>query len=104
MMLVTKSTRRVGRFKISGEFLRKAMEDGDYLGFIFGEFVIVRAETLFDENTIVYTAYSELFEEVPLGTKPPMYNVIIQSVIKPIPHVNQEWKDVTVLNAVRLDK
>ena len=65
---------RVGKFKMSHRLLRA---DLDNIRWVLSHFVIVRAESLYYDDTIEYVAYSELFDEIPEGEIIPEYEIII---------------------------
>lgn len=62
--------KRTGSFQISHELLLK---HPDIAMKIFAKCIIVRAESLFINNSIEYNAYSPLFDEVDDGVISPEY-------------------------------
>jgi hypothetical protein len=66
---------RVGRFEISYQLLRTLPQSS--LALIFSHFIIVRAEALYNKYVIEYTAYSEMFETIPLGSEPFWYEITV---------------------------
>ena len=66
-------TRRMGRFTVHCELIESSWE---ILLTLMAKVVVVRCEQLYDRDCFEYTALSELFEEVPMGYLPPMYQII----------------------------
>lgn len=64
---------RAGRFRIHRMFFET--RDSEKLLRFFGNFVVVRAELLYTEDCVEYTAYSPLFELVDRGDLIPLYEV-----------------------------
>lgn len=65
---------RMGKFEISDSILHNVKLHGD-LKFIFSHMVVINAEPSGTSVSIEYTAYSDLFDEIPLGQKVPHYLV-----------------------------
>ena len=65
-------TRRLGRFTVHCAL----MESWKVLLPLMAKVVVVRCEQIFDRDYFEYTAFSELFEEVPMGTYPPRYEIL----------------------------
>jgi hypothetical protein len=66
---------RVGRFGISYQLLRTLTQRE--LALVFSHFIIVRAEAVYNKFIIEYTAYSEMFETIPVGGEPFWYEITI---------------------------
>ncbi len=69
------SENRVGRFSIQRWLIDHR---ADELTVIFGRVVIVRAEMMFDRDSVEYTAYSSDFEPMKKGHITPEYNVWVE--------------------------
>ena len=69
---------RVGIFALDRGFLTH--KDDEELRAFLWKFLIVRAESNFATHMVEYTAYSELFDSIPLGTLPPHYEVTLRMV------------------------
>jgi hypothetical protein len=63
-------THRIGAFKLDREILRTDWRLGLA---IFSQMLILHAEQRYDTDTIDYVALSDLFAEVPIGTRAPEY-------------------------------
>jgi len=61
---------RIGKFAISDDTLRK---DWRELLVLFAQVVVVEAQHNWGRQTVEYTAYSDLFEEVDVFCVPPNY-------------------------------
>lgn len=68
---------RVGKLRIRRDLLPELSDEA--LQFIFGQFVVVRAEYMFTGNYIEYIAYSPLFNVLPLASEPDLYDVILRN-------------------------
>lgn len=64
---------KLGRFSITSELIRRSPE---VVKMLMGDMIILRAEHLFVNDVIEYTASSDLFEELPKGVKIPEYNIV----------------------------
>jgi hypothetical protein len=71
--------RRLGKFRIVTDFLR---EEWPKLLPLFARVVIVRAETEFVSDSIIYTGLSDDFEIVDEGMETPWYTIQITQVGK----------------------
>ena len=72
--------RQLGKFRIyRGELQTQSLSK---LRQVMSNFIIVRAEVLFDSNTIQYSALSDLFDPVPEGEESPWYDLIINDLIE----------------------
>ena len=63
--------RRVGKFRLSRMMIVASPEDAMA---IMGKVIVVKAETLYYNDEIEYTAMSPLFDENPDNCEPPEYN------------------------------
>jgi hypothetical protein len=73
-------TKHAGRFALSYHFILECFELAQH---IMSQMVIVRAESLFPQEVIEYTAISSLFEEVETGAVPPEYKLeLIEGELK----------------------
>lgn len=61
---------RIGNFEISVQIIKDA--DESLLKF-FGNFIIIRAESMFYGGRIEYTGYSKLFDKNSVACIPPKY-------------------------------
>lgn len=68
---------RVGRLLVGDSFFKNASRE--QIRFVFGELVIVRAEHLYAQQAIEYTAYSELFDLVDKGEEIPEYRIRLKT-------------------------
>ena len=66
--------RRIGRFSIGTDMLRK---DVEAVMAVMGNMIVVRCEQLQFQDTFEYIAYSPEFDIVPLGLEIPTYEGII---------------------------
>lgn len=66
---------RIGRFKISSEIIRKGKYE-DVLK-LFSNFIVLRCEHNYTQDTFDYVAYSPLFKEVPEGSIGPEYLITV---------------------------
>ena len=64
---------RIGKFKLSADYLEKWEE----LIPLMGNFVPVKVEFSYSEQSLLITAYSPLFEQVPELIQAPEYEIII---------------------------
>ncbi len=67
-----KHKHKLGRFKVSEEFIRR---DWRSLLQLFANFVIVDAKWNFATRSVEYLAFSELFEEIEDGVEAPDYAI-----------------------------
>lgn len=72
------NNKNLGRFKISEQIVRDYPEKVAAV-FAILKCVPVRAEMLFAEQIIWYTAISERFAEVPMGNLIPEYTLTVES-------------------------
>lgn len=70
----TELNQPVGRFRITSELMRDKWRK---VSPTLRDFAIVRAECLFAQGVIEYTAFSEHFEPIPQHCSPPLYNLIM---------------------------
>lgn len=70
-----KNERRLGNFKLPRHLITTQQA---ILFDLFGHFIPVRAELLFAEEAIVYTAFSPLFRPVPSGEVIPDYTIVMR--------------------------
>lgn len=76
---------RIGKFRITDHTLEHMFE-GDaaiLLPLLMAQVVIVKAEYDYASCTIEYVAYSQAFDEIPLGQVPPTYQWIITKTERP---------------------
>lgn len=83
---------QIGNFKISIEMIRNPECHSATLK-IMGSMIIVRAEQVFAGDCIEYTAISEYFDEVQLGSIAPDYELLL----------TKSCGEITV-DAIRLDQ
>lgn len=66
--------RRIGKFSIS----RRLIEDApDTCLLVMAKVIVIRAEMLFESNSVEYVALSQLFDEVPQDCESPTYRVMV---------------------------
>lgn len=70
---------RVGKFLISRSVLTNLAKNPNNLKTLFGRMLIVRAENLYVEDGIEYTAMSDLFDKIPECEVIPRYSLIIHT-------------------------
>uniref|UniRef100_A0A6H1Z9W2 Uncharacterized protein n=1 Tax=viral metagenome TaxID=1070528 RepID=A0A6H1Z9W2_9ZZZZ len=69
--------RKLGKFKIYHHDIQR---NPDKAKAVMAECIIVRAESMYHENTIAYIAISDLFEIVPYGKTVPVYRVLFKNL------------------------
>jgi hypothetical protein len=82
---------RIGRFSISHHALRYST--GEQLCSLFGNFIVMRAESMFVSDSIEYLAYSALFEPCDYGDIPPEYTL----------KITQETDDTWIVEVEKLN-
>lgn len=66
------TTQKIGRFYVS----RALFDEIPYeIGKLLINFTVVRAEWLFHNGCIEYTALSQFFDDCPIGCLPPFYHL-----------------------------
>lgn len=73
-LVVTKPERRLGRFWCTREFL----DDWKNARIVMQHMVIVHAEMHYEDLTVRYLAFSELFDVVPSGCCAPKYKIVTE--------------------------
>lgn len=66
---------RAGKFRVSRELMFTAHPD-DLLA-LFSNMIIVKAEAEFVSDSIEYTAFSPLFDQIPETTLTPHYSILV---------------------------
>jgi len=69
----------VGTFQVSMQLLQEG--DPLVLRDFFSNFIILHAEILYYNNSIRYTASSDLFDNIKEGAVPPEYNIEIEKTM-----------------------
>jgi len=69
--------KRRGKFDVSRKLMEMCVNNEWLRECLFSNFVIVRAEFLYMEDKVEYTAFSPLFREVNDGEETPKYSVIV---------------------------
>lgn len=67
--------RRIGTFEIEDRFI---WEQPEMVKKFLAGFLIVRAAARFENRSVVYDGYCELFEPVPRGERPVRYEMIFK--------------------------
>ena len=83
--------RRIGRFNL-GEFVIEESHP-DLLLALMGNFIIVRAESMYAYGYIQYTAYSRLFAVTDRGEEAPLYLLDIKEEFGEIKHISAKPYD-----------
>lgn len=68
----TRSNNKIGRFTVAVSLLH----DWESIQELMKQFVVIQAKRDYINDVIEYTAFSTLFKEVPLGGKPPQYDIV----------------------------
>ena len=73
---------RKGKFFIHQDLVRNFIEDERYgvLQEALSKVLIVEAYSSFLSNSIEYLGYSELFEEIPEGSEPKLYQALFRTI------------------------
>lgn len=79
MSIQNSFNRRMGRFKIANGFFEDYPE---LVRIVTGNTTIVRAEYMFAENWIEYTAFCESFDIVPQGNECPWYSPVVDTELR----------------------
>lgn len=76
---------KLGTFRITQDTLVRIGEEETalILSLLMAQVVIVRAESDYASRTIEYTAYSNGFDDVPIGQKPPVYQWVVTKTPRP---------------------
>lgn len=83
--------RRIGEFKISRDFILDRPYD---VLKVLSACIVIRCECMFDDNALVYVAYSHWFEPVPKGQLPNKYTTKLEEC----PNGNVNFRGFIKLN------